>query len=420
MNNTILINKYLPFAILYFFFNSFLLPSGLLYTALLAPFFLAWLYKKPAFNYIWYFFIVTVPFSLVHLLHGIEPFTYLKSYLLFFTTYVFCIAFYQFLKDSHTLANIFKSLVIINLFFMAMALIALFIPALKGWFWWENALTAGVEKIARLKLLTYEASYYSLLLVPIVLYYYLRIIMSDFPNKWFTFWMVTIPLVLSLSFGVLAGIAMSLIFLFFSDIRLLTYKPKHTRFILLGLTGCVIALFLLVKFFPDNLVFIRISNVFRGYDSSFKGRVFDALYLGWEVAAQKSIFFGAGPGQLKLIGMSIFEKFYQYNKFQSIAIPNSIGDTLAVFGLVGVSLKIMLEFYFFFKTSVYTNFYRLSLFLFIFIYQFTGSFITNIAEYVIWILAFYVPLFPEFNKINVFKSAGQDRGLATDTGVVNA
>jgi hypothetical protein len=31
-----------------------------------------------------------------------------------------------------------------------------------------------------------------------------------------------------------------------------------------------------------------------------------------------------------------------------------------------------------------------------FVYQFTGSFISNIAEYVIWILAFKPDLFPEF------------------------
>jgi hypothetical protein len=32
-----------------------------------------------------------------------------------------------------------------------------------------------------------------------------------------------------------------------------------------------------------------------------------------------------------------------------------------------------------------------------FIYQFTGSFMTNIAEYVIWVLA-YTPAFREFDK----------------------
>ncbi|MGZ5135232.1 MAG: hypothetical protein ACXWCG_08785, partial [Flavitalea sp.] len=64
----------------------------------------------------------------------------------------------------------------------------------------------------------------------------------------------------------------------------------------------------------------------------------------------------------------------------------------------------------FFKTKVWSNYYRLSLFLFIFIYQFTGSYLTNIAEYVIWILAFHPGLFTEFdrtsfkeNSISIFR-----------------
>ncbi|MBC7536218.1 MAG: hypothetical protein H7258_11050, partial [Ferruginibacter sp.] len=50
----------------------------------------------------------------------------------------------------------------------------------------------------------------------------------------------------------------------------------------------------------------------------------------------------------------------------------------------------------FFYTKVWTNYFRLLLFIFIFIYQFTGSFVTNIAEYVIWILAF-TNVFVEFD-----------------------
>ena len=105
-----------------------------------------------------------------------------------------------------------------------------------------------------------------------------------------------------------------------------------------------------------------------------------------------------------MIGLETFVKFYKWEGFTTgtIAIPNSIGDTLAVFGVLGVLLKLALEIYFFFKTQVYSNFYRLALFLFIFIYQFTGSFISNIAEYVIWLMAFYPTLFPEFDKKKIF------------------
>ncbi len=63
-------------------------------------------------------------------------------------------------------------------------------------------------------------------------------------------------------------------------------------------------------------------------------------------------------------------------------------ETLAVFGWVGFFLRFVVEIFLFFYTKVWTNYYRLLLFFFMFIYQFTGSFITNVAEYVIWILAF--------------------------------
>jgi len=79
-------------------------------------------------------------------------------------------------------------------------------------------------------------------------------------------------------------------------------------------------------------------------------------------------------------------------------IPNSIGDLLGTLGLIGVAIKLFLEGYFFFRTRVFRNDYRLTLFLFIFVYQFTGSFISNIAEYAIWILAFKPDLFPEFQR----------------------
>jgi len=51
-------------------------------------------------------------------------------------------------------------------------------------------------------------------------------------------------------------------------------------------------------------------------------------------------------------------------------------------------LRLIIEIALFFHTKVWRNYYRLLLFFFVFIYQFTGSFITNVAEYVIWILAF--------------------------------
>ncbi len=54
-------------------------------------------------------------------------------------------------------------------------------------------------------------------------------------------------------------------------------------------------------------------------------------------------------------------------------------------------------------TKVWRNYYRLLLFVFVFIYQFTGSFITNIAEYVIWIMVFTTV----FKEYDVEKAEGR-------------
>jgi hypothetical protein len=63
---------------------------------------------------------------------------------------------------------------------------------------------------------------------------------------------------------------------------------------------------------------------------------------------------------------------------------------------VGAALRILLQIGLFFKTKVHRNHYRFALFTFMFIYQFTGSFLTSLPEYVIWILCFS-PVFPQFN-----------------------
>src|ERR1051325_11325598 len=132
IGNTLQMNKYLPVTILYFFLNSFLLPHGLLYTTLLTPFFLIWLYNSRVFNYVWIFFLVSIPYAVVHLLKGIDLISYLKSYAFLFSVFVFGLAFYQFLYVCQTIPALFKNIVIINSFFVLIALIALAIPSVQN------------------------------------------------------------------------------------------------------------------------------------------------------------------------------------------------------------------------------------------------------------------------------------------------
>ena len=146
------------------------------------------------------------------------------------------------------------------------------------------------------------------------------------------------------------------------------------------------------------------KNIFSGRDSSFKGRSSDSFQLALLVAREKSIYFGVGLGQLKLLGAGIWNTFYGtvFNT-NDIAIPNAVAETFALFGITGLLIRFSLEWWLFIRTKTYTNYYRLGLFIYIFIYQFTGSYLYNIAEYVIWALA-YSQVFKEFDKKNTLKN----------------
>ncbi|HET9278028.1 MAG TPA: hypothetical protein VFN95_07565 [Flavitalea sp.] len=400
VNQPLGLNKYLPAAILYFFLNSFLLPHGLLYTTILTPIFIVWLYRYPTFSSIWYFFLWMTPFVIVHFIEGVVTRSYAISFFLLFSVYVFALTFHRFLKECNSLRTIYKNILLINSLFVIMAIAALAIPSLTNVFWHVGSISSNIESMKRLKLLTYEASYYSTLLTPIALYYYLKLILKKLPNPYIVAILLTLPLILSLSFGVVLVICLSLAFTLLAGFRKFFPNKNLPLYLIISGIILVICFVTFTQLFPENVLVRRLYNVLAGTDTSFKGRTTDSFFLGWELAKLKNIWFGVGPGQVKELGLDIFRHFYNYAEFlrENVRIPNSLGDTLATFGLIGVSIRMFLEVYFFFKTKVWTNYYRLSLFLFIFMYQFTGSFLTNIAEYVIWVLAFHPGLFPEFDR----------------------
>jgi len=398
IEENIQVNKYLPVALLYFFFNGFLLPSGLLYTAILTPLLLLWLYQYKTFKKIWFFFAFLIPFACIHFINGVEARYYFISSVLFFTVFIFSLCFYQFLKVCVSLRSIFRKILITNFILVIVACIAFFIPSIRNDFWLVTAVSSGLEKFPRLKLLTYEPSYYSILLVPVAIYYYLKMVFLKLPNTGLIFLMITLPLLLSFSLGIMLGIPLALSVLFVLNLKIFFVNKRVAQYIFLFASLAIILLILLELLYPDNPLYTRINNLFEGKDSSFRGRTFDSYELAWTVASKKSILFGVGLGQVKVLGLELWRNFYLYNfSINEIAIPCAVAETLAVFGLVGVCLRIGLQIFLFFRTKVYTNYYRLALFIFIFIYQFTGSYIYNIAEYALWVLAF-TPVFEEFNK----------------------
>lgn len=397
------INKYLPVAFLYFFFNGLFLPVGLFYTSILCPLFILWLVYNKKGNLLLWFFALTIPYVLIHLVNGVVIASYLKSYLLLFTVFIFCCCFYVVLKKNNNMGVLFQQLTIWNFIFTVIAIVLLF-AGVGNEIWYETNLTPGAKNISRLKMFTTEASVYSLMMAPLALFYYLKLLLFRVKNPFLIFLMITLPLLLSLSFGVILGLFLSIFFIFLSDIKLFFVKKKLPRYLLLLLLFLFSSIVILIYVYPDNLVFKRVVNIFEGNDSSFRGRTTDAFYLGYMIADMKSVLFGAGIGQIKELGLQLLTNYYQHSYTKDlITIPNVTGETIAIFGLFGLLVRLCVIVYLFFKTKVFSNYYRLALFIFIFIYQFTGSYITNIPEYLIWIAAFTTG-FHEFDKSAIHKN----------------
>lgn len=382
------LNKYFPFAVIYFFINSLALPFGLTYTALLAPLFYIWIIQVRKKEILLPFIAILLPFIIAHLSAGVDSKIYVISFVNLLLVYIFCQAVYTFLKVCRDPAWIFRKLLIMNFIFCLVALAVYFTPFYK-WLWVEQNISTGLDQFRRLKLLTYEPSYYALLFTPVFFFYWLQYLLrqNTISSGWLLL-MLFLPYVLSFSIGVISAVLLAGLLTHTIWFRRLT--PQRRILNTIFNTGAILVsvLMFFVLFFRDNPVFSRLGNIFSGRDSSGKGRTIDAFILAGKLLRMKDGNWGVGIGQIKIIGNDIIREYYLYNSDYIAVIPNAAAETLAIFGWVGLSLRILIEVFLFFYSRVWINYYRLSLFFFIFIYQFTGSFITNGAEYVIWILAF--------------------------------
>jgi hypothetical protein len=394
-------NKYFPFAFIYFFINSLGLPFGLTYTAILSPLLYAWVVVTRKQEVMWPFLLAVTPIVLIQISLGVEPKSYIISILNLATAYIFCQACYTFLIKCHDPEPIFRQLLIIN-FVLCIIAIPLFFTPWYHWLWANQFLTTGVYDYKRLSLFTYEPSYYALLFTPLFLFFFLQIIFSrNSINAWWLLVMLFLPYILSFSLGVISALCIAGIIMFFAYFKTFIRSKRVVNIMALSLVAGAAMLFVTLVFFPDNILFVRIANVVSGTDPSGKGRTFEAFWLANQLLEQKSYWWGIGPGQIKILGFDLIRDFYGYGyDTMRVAIPNAVAETLAIFGWVGLIVRIGVECFFFVYTRVWTNYYRLFLFLFIFIYQFTGSFITNIAEYVIWVMAFTPAFLPSFSTRN--------------------
>lgn len=383
------LNRYLPFAYIYFFINSLALPFGLTYTSLLGPFFYIWILVIRKKEVLLPFIAMLLPFIIIHIaVMEADIKSYVISLLNLLLVYIFCQAVYTFFNVCKDIEKIFRRILVINFILCLMAIPLYFTPYFPI-VWDEQILTSGVGKLRRLRLFTYEPSYYALLFTPFFFYFLLQYFFrQNRINGWLLLLMLFLPYILSFSIGVIGAFFLSGVITWIIHFRKLTAKRRILNAVVTGSVVFISSMMVMVLFFRQNPFFTRIRNIFSGQDSSGKGRTVDAFLLANKILQEKNEYWGIGLGQIKIIGDNIIRNYYLYNMDITVTIPSAAAETLAIFGWIGFILRITVEIFLFFYTKVWTNYYRMLLFFFIFIYQFTGSFITNIAEYVIWILAF--------------------------------
>ena len=293
---------FLLVACLYFFFNSFLLPDGLLYTILLSPVFLYWLMSKKVhvMRNIILFFLCWLPFLVIHYSYGISLHEYLKSSALYLTVFVFSMTVYYYFKHySFTYEPLMETVLKINFLFVLVC-VFLLVANQRDIVWSVTDISEGVSDFPRLRMLTYEPSYYSLLLIPSFLFYFQYIFYRNMTTrKWVLLATVLISLGLSLSYGAIfisiLTLGLFVSYNLFSNVR----RRHNKRFVFFLSAALVLGIVLIFTLFAESGFVLRILNIVSGTDSSINNRSSQAYFLALSIADLKSTVFGVGPGQLK-------------------------------------------------------------------------------------------------------------------------
>src|SRR5262249_6846318 len=162
---------------------------------------------------------------------------------------------------------------------------------------------AGVQEFKRLKLFTYEASYYATLFTPLFFFFFLQYLFrQNTISSGLLLLMLFLPYALSFSIGVIGSVLIAAFITWLAYFKSLTVKRRVMNWVISSSAAIGSALFIIVLFFRHNPVFTRIGNIFSGEDLSSKGRTVDAFIIAKKLLAQKDKYWGIGIGQIKIAG----------------------------------------------------------------------------------------------------------------------
>jgi O-antigen ligase len=405
-------------SVLYFTFNTYFLPHGisliLIFGVLMIP--IVFL-RQQQFRFI-VLYLIFLSFSL--LLYKTNFIYISRSSVLFLGFAGLFFLLKGFLSRCKSISGWIDGLSFLN---VLLILIFLFLKytEYREWVWWTFFLSSSIGEFTRLKGFGYEPSYFAFSLVPLVLFYFSKLLSRQI-RIFQVFLLSGLLLGLAMAFslgvilGLLAAIALSCLFFLYSADFVEINRKK------IGFTVLAALLFLpaALVIFPDSPLVVRLSDLFNGKDPSGNSRLLDSFILSFEILSQKNVWIGLGPGQLKIDGFQIIKDFYNYTYLDSWApaMPNSITDWLCNFGIIGVVAKLATELFLFVKTRVFRDFFRFSSFVFIFIYQFTGGFLNCLPELVLWALAFYAPNHFEFGLSPKFLNQRPLNNISVIKGLV--
>lgn len=369
-------HKYLPIACLYMFINApQFFPHGLMFTSILSPFLYLWLLVKRRRFVLEIFLAVLFPFMFMNIVDKIVWKDFIISSLLLMTVYVSAYAIGVAIQEMRCLDQLMRTLIWINL---CIALIGIPIRFTSYQFWmWQDPAISG-SNLERFQGFVSEPSLYATLMMPLVMYVYWQFIRQ---RSWQNFKLgvaVLIPLLMALSYGSIAFLIASLA---------ITHLIRGTGFRRLAwCIGAVTLLGLVFLLLPKtSRIKQRMIDIAQGTDQSTNERTVASYFAGYSMAKHKDLWFGVGLGEAKDVGEA-----YTNTSTGTTAgrVPATVPSQLGELGLVGMMLRFGLELYFFIKTKPYRNRYRLSIFVWVFLMQFVGSYPTDLGEYVLWILAF--------------------------------
>ena len=384
-------------AIIYFGINIIGLPSPLLYSNFISLLFIRKILKKRYLKISLIFVFILLIYFGIHYYYEVDLPAYLRSSVVYILVFINVIMAHNYIKHIGTTMNeVFAYVIKINFLFFIVALLALLLDLPNNFWRYYNYSNYGAPGgIPRFQGLLYEPSYYALIFSPLFLYSFYKLLFKERTLRAFKYFVfISIPMLSTWSFGVLLGLFIAIAITF-------TYHSlKHYKvnvYLLFAFTMLPIGIVLLFLF--NSEIATRVTMTFSGDDLSAKGRTSNAFEIAHHLATAKNALFGIGLGQIKIFGEEYIQNYYGYQKWYRVSIPNTYAETLAIFGYFGAFVRLFIQAFIFIKSKCYNNFFSLTLFIFIFIYQFTGSFITSTAEYVIWLLA-VMNIFPTFNISN--------------------